>query len=151
MIDYRLGNDLDLDAVIDLYRDSTLGERRPVDQRERMASMLGNANLVVTAWDGTLLVGISRALTDFSYATYLSDLAVRLSHQRLGIGKELIRRTHAAAGTQTTLILLSAPAAVRYYPHIGFQQHQSAWFLKPGQSLHESSCPVSQTPPDKSP
>ena len=136
MIHYRLGNDLDLDAVIDLYRDSTLGERRPLDQRERMAAMLGNASLVVTAWEGDLLVGISRALTDFSYATYLSDLAVRLSHQRSGIGKELIRRTQAAAGPETMLILLSAPAAVNYYPHIGFTQHQSAWFLKPGQSVH---------------
>ena len=37
MIDYRTGNDLDLDEVIDVYVDSTLGERRPVDDRERMA------------------------------------------------------------------------------------------------------------------
>ena len=136
MIDYRLGNDLDLDAVIDLYRDSTLGERRPLGQRERMAAMLANANVVVTAWEEDLLVGISRALTDFSYATYLSDLAVRVSHQRSGIGKELIRRTQAAAGPETALILLSAPAAVSYYPHIGFTQHPSAWFLKPGQSVY---------------
>ena len=73
---YRLGNDLDLDKVIDLYAASTLGERRPIDDRSRMAAMLKNANLVVTAWDGDLLVGISRSLSDFSYATYLSDLAV---------------------------------------------------------------------------
>ena len=68
MIDYRIGNDLNLDAVIDLYRASTLGERRPVDDPERMAAMLRNANLVVTAWDGELLVGIARSLTDFTYA-----------------------------------------------------------------------------------
>ena len=135
MINYRVGNDLDLDAVIDLYRASTLGDRRPVGDRGRMAAMLQNANLVVTASDGELLVGISRALTDFSYVTYLSDLAVRLSHQRSGIGKELIRRTQAAAGPQAMLILLSAPAAVSYYPHVGFTQHPSAWFLKPGQPV----------------
>ena len=135
MINYRVGNDLDLDAVIHLYRASTLGDRRPVGDRGRMAAMLQNANLVVTASDGELLVGISRALTDFSYVTYLSDLAVRLSHQRSGIGKELIRRTQAAAGPQAMLILLSAPAAVSYYPHVGFTQHPSAWFLKPGQPV----------------
>jgi predicted N-acetyltransferase YhbS len=135
VINYRVGNDLDLDAAIDLYRASTLGERRPLDDRERMAAMLQNANLVVTAWDRELLVGISRALTDFAYATYLSDLAVRLSHQRTGIGKELIRRTQAAAGPQATLILLSAPAAASYYPHVGFTQHPSAWFLKPGEPV----------------
>ena len=134
MIRYRTGNDLDLDAVIELYRASTLGERRPLDDRERMAVMLHNANLVVTAWDGGLLVGIARSLTDFSYATYLSDLAVRLSHQRTGVGREMMRRTQQAA-PQAILVLLSAPAAVDYYAHVGFTQHPSAWFLKPGESV----------------
>lgn len=128
MITYRLGNDLNLDAVIELYRASTLGERRPVDDRERMRLMLANANLVVTAWDGELLVGLARSLSDFSYATYLSDLAVRASHQKQGIGRELIRRTQAQGG-QATIILLSAPQAVEYYPRIGLKQHPSAWTL----------------------
>lgn len=131
MINYRVGNNLNLDEMIDLYVASTLGERRPVGDRKRMATMLRNANLVITAWDEERLVGISRALTDFSYVTYLADLAVRLSHQRAGIGKELIRRTRVAAGPQSTLILLSAPAAASYYPHVGFTQHPSAWILKP--------------------
>jgi GNAT superfamily N-acetyltransferase len=135
VITFRLGNDLDLDQVIDLYRTSTLGERRPLENRGRMSAMLQNANLVVTAWDGDLLVGISRALTDFSYVTYLSDLAIRLSHQRSGIGKELIRQTQAAAGPQASLILAAAPAAVDYYPHIGFTRHPSAWVLRPGETV----------------
>jgi GNAT superfamily N-acetyltransferase len=131
MIRYEAGNDLDLDQVIELYRASTLGERRPVDDRERMAAMLRHANLVVTAWDGDLLVGISRALSDFSFVTYLSDLAVRASHQKQGIGKELIRRTQAAA-TKAKLLLLAAPAAEQYYPHLGFTHHPQAWMLDPG-------------------
>ena len=128
MITYRIGNDLGLDAVIELYRVSTLGERRPVDDRERMRLMLANANLVITAWDEKLLVGIARSVSDFSYATYLSDLAVRASHQKQGIGRELIRRTQAQGG-QATVILLSAPKAVEYYPHIGMKSHPSAWML----------------------
>lgn len=120
---------MNLDEVIELYAASTLGERRPIDDRSRMSAMLKNANLVVTAWDGQLLIGISRALSDFSYATYLSDLAVRVSYQRAGIGKELIRQTQKAGGPRTRVILLSAPAATAYYPHIGFTQHSSAWML----------------------
>ena len=95
--------------------------------------MLRNANVVITAWDGELMVGISRAFSDFAYVTYLSDLAVRLSHQRQGIGKELIRRTQESSGPQAYIILLSAPKAVEYYPHIGFTRHNSAWILKAGE------------------
>jgi predicted N-acetyltransferase YhbS len=134
MITYRTGTDLDLEAVIDLYRASTLGDRRPVEDRGRMALMLGNANLVVTAWEGELLVGIARSVSDFSYATYLSDLAVRVSHQRHGIGRELIRRTRELGG-QASIILLSAPKAVDYYPRIGFSHHPQAWWLKAGEPL----------------
>lgn len=128
MITYRSGNDLELDSVIELYRASTLGERRPVDDRARMGLMLRHANLVVTAWDGELLVGIARGVSDFSYATYLSDLAVRVSHQKQGIVRELIRRTQEQGGA-ATVILLSAPKAVEYYPHLGLQPHPSAWTL----------------------
>ena len=133
-ITYRAGNDLELETVRELYRASTLGERRPVEDRERMAAMLRNANLVVSAWDGELLVGIARSVTDFVYCTYLSDLAVRVSHQRHGIGRELIRRTQQLGG-QATLILLSAPKAVDYYPRIGLTPHPSAWMLKPEEAL----------------
>lgn len=129
MITYRTGNDLDLDAVLELYRASTLGERRPVDDRDRMAAMIRNANLVITAWDGNLLVGIARSVSDFAYCTYLSDLAVRVSHQRAGIGRELIRRTREAGG-RASLVLLSAPAAVDYYPRIGFERHPAAYWLR---------------------
>ncbi len=133
-IEYRVGNDLVLDDVIELYRASTLGDRRPVDDHERMGEMLQNANLVVSAWDGHLLVGIARSVTDFCYATYLADLAVRASHQRFGIGKELMRRTQGAA-VRANLILLAAPKAVAYYPHVGFTQHGSAWILYAGSEI----------------
>jgi predicted N-acetyltransferase YhbS len=135
MITYRTGNNLDLDQVIELYRASTLGERRPVDERERMGEMLRNANLVVTAWDGDLLVGISRSLSDFAYVTYLSDLAVRVSHQNQGIGKELIRITQRESGPGAYIVLLAAPKAVGYYPKIGFAQHPSAWLLRAGEQV----------------
>jgi predicted N-acetyltransferase YhbS len=134
MIEYRVGNALDLDEVIDLYRASTLGERRPVDDRERMGNMLRHANLVVTAWEGDLVVGISRSLTDWVYVTYLSDLAVRVSHQRLGIGKELMRVTQREC-PDAYIVLLAAPKAVEYYPRVGFTRHESAWMLRSGEPV----------------
>ncbi|HEX9595335.1 MAG TPA: GNAT family N-acetyltransferase [Anaerolineales bacterium] len=136
-ITYKLNASLDLDAAIQLYVASTLGERRPVDDRACMARMLAEADLTITAWDGEQLVGIARSLTDWCYCCYLSDLAVRASHQRLGIGKELIRRTQSELGPGATLILLAAPAAEDYYPHIGMSQHPSAWVLRPGDHLRD--------------
>jgi ribosomal protein S18 acetylase RimI-like enzyme len=133
MLDYRIGNDLDLDVVIGLYRASTLGERRPVDDRARMRAMLDHANLVVTAWDGERLVGIARSLSDFSFCTYLSDLAVDLAYQRRGIGKELMRRTQEAGGP-ATVYLFAAPSATEYYPHVGFAAG-SGWVLRANEQV----------------
>jgi predicted N-acetyltransferase YhbS len=129
-IRYEYGNEIDLDQIIDLYKASTLGERRPVDDRSIVSDMMRHANLVVTAWDGDLLVGISRSLTDFSYVAYLSDLAVRVSHQRKGIGVRLIEKTREKMGARSMIVLLAAPGAVQYYPHIGFTKHESAWILR---------------------
>jgi len=137
MIEYRVGNALDLDEVIELYRASTLGERRPIDDRARFAKMLSGANLVITAWAGDLLVGISRSVTDYSYFTYLADLAVRVSHQKQGVGKELIRLTQLHGGPQTNIVLLAAPAAADYYSHIGFTHAPQAWLLRAGEKLTE--------------
>jgi GNAT superfamily N-acetyltransferase len=132
MISYRTGKDVDLDEMIELYVDSTLGERRPVDDRPRMARMLEEADLVITAWEEDLMVGISRCVTDWVYCTYLSDLAVRADYQGQGIGKELVRLTREAT-PDATVILLAAPAAVDYYPRIGMTRHDSAWVLWPGE------------------
>jgi len=130
MIDYRIQRDLMPDEFIDVLVRSTLAERRPVDDRRAIELMLAQADLVLTARDtaaGGMLVGIARALTDFAFCTYLADLAVDVAYQGRGIGRELVRRTHEAAGLDTTLILLSAPKAQTYYPHIGMTKHESCW------------------------
>ena len=84
--------------------------------------MLDHANVIVTAWSGDLLVGVSRAVTDFCFCCYLSDLAVDAQYQHQGIGKGLGALTHQAAGMETMLILLAAPAATEYYPKIGMKR-----------------------------
>lgn len=126
------GTALDLDEVLEVYRSSGLGLRRPIEDRQRMDAMVRNANLVLVARDtddGTL-IGIARSVSDFAYVTYLSDIAVAGTHQRSGIGRALIDATRKEAPT-AKIVLLSAPAAAEYYPHIGFAPHTSAWVLNP--------------------
>ncbi len=128
-IEYNLEPALSCTEFIDILVRSTLAERRPVEVRDTIETMLRNADLIVTARSDGKLVGVSRAITDFAYCTYLSDLAVDLDFQRNGIGKQLVQRTHEAAGLKTRLILLAAPAAANYYPHIGMEKHDSCWMI----------------------
>lgn len=122
---------LTVEQAIDLYRRSTLGERRPVDRPDIFAGMLEHANLTITAWEGDRLVGISRSLTDFTYVAYLADLAVDENLQRQGIGKRLIEETRARLGPECMIVLLAAPKANDYYPKLGFEHNPRAWVLRP--------------------
>jgi GNAT superfamily N-acetyltransferase len=107
----------------------TLAERRPVDEPDRIAKMVAHANLFVTARDGGKLVGVARSLTDFTYCCYLSDLAVDKDYQRRGIGRALIEKTREAVG-DSMVLLLSAPQAMAYYPHIGMPKADNAFIFR---------------------
>ena len=125
---YKVEKSLDPSEFIDVLKRSTLGERRPIDDFERVKKMCENSNLIVSARLDGNLIGIARSVTDFYYCTYLSDLAVDKDYQKKGIGKRLIEETKKHS-QQATLILLSAPAAVDYYPKIGMVRHNHCFIL----------------------
>jgi ribosomal protein S18 acetylase RimI-like enzyme len=127
---YAVEPELGVDEFLSVLQRSGLAERRPVGDRGRLEGMLENASVIVTARNAEgLLVGVARAISDYHYCTYLSDLAVDVAFQRRGIGRELVMRMHAAGGFHTTLILLAAPAAEGYYARIGMQKHDSCWVV----------------------
>ncbi len=128
-ITFALEADLSAQEFRDILIASTLAERRPANDLERLERMLRNADIIATARDGGRLVGFARAVTGFAYCCYLSDLAVGAAYQRRGIGKRLIAETHARAGEGATLILVAAPAAETYYPRIGLQKLRSCWAI----------------------
>lgn len=105
------------------------GIRRPVEDLPRLQKMLDQADMIITAWDGGKLVGIARAITDFSYCCYLSDLAVNKEYQKKGIGRELVRRVHEMLGEEISLILLASPVAMNYYPKIGFTKIENGYII----------------------
>jgi len=127
-ITYKNDGNISAVQLAEVFRNSEI--RRPVDDLDRMATMLKHANLIVTAWDGERLVGVARALTDFSYCCYLSDLAVDKNYQKRGIGEELIQRVRAGIGEQSMLLLLAAPEAMEYYPKVGFEAVSNGWIMK---------------------
>lgn len=127
MIEYRQNFPLDPADVIRVFDSS--GIKRPTADPARISRMFANSNLVLSAWSDGKLVGVCRALTDFSYCCYLSDLAVDRDFQKQGIGTELLRRVQAEIGEEVTLILLSAPGAMTYYPKLAFSKIENGFIV----------------------
>lgn len=127
-ISYETEEALSPGEFIDILKRSTLSERRPVQDEKRIKKMCTHANLIITARLNGKLIGIARSLSDFSFCTYLSDLAVDKQYQRQSIGKKLVELTKAAA-PDAILILLSAPAAVKYYPKTGMRHFDQCYIL----------------------
>ena len=127
-ISYQCNLTPPVEDIIDLYKSS--GINRPIDDIDRIAKMYENSNLVVSAWDEDKLIGIARSLSDFYYCCYLSDLAVREEYKKQGIGKKLIALTKEKIGDQSMLLLLSAPAAMDYYPKLNFEKVENGFIIK---------------------
>ena len=132
-IQYRTDRAVDVAAFKDILERSGLAARRPVGEPERLARMLQAYNLVLTAWDDELLVGIATCWTDYAHSAYLADLAVAADRQHSGIGRELVHRARETVGPQVTLILLSSPAAVEYYPKIGMERFTDCFIFRRSQ------------------
>lgn len=127
VISYKVNTKIEPHQLAKLFKES--GLRRPEDDLNRLKKMIENANLLITAWEGEKLVGAARALTDFSYCCYLSDLAVLKEYQNNGIGNDLINEVEKYIGEECTLILLSAPEAMDYYPKLGFEKTDNAFII----------------------
>ncbi|QPC48310.1 GNAT family N-acetyltransferase [Mangrovibacillus cuniculi] len=127
-ITYEINKPILAKDLASLFKKSTIN--RPIEDEERLDKMLQYADLTVTAWDRNTLVGISRSVTDFVYCCYLSDLAVDEAYQKKGIGKELVRLTKEELGEQVSLILLSAPTAMDYYPKIGMEMLDNGFAIR---------------------
>jgi ribosomal protein S18 acetylase RimI-like enzyme len=124
---YKSGVIPTAEQVIKLYNDAALP--RPIQDAERIKEMYDNSNLIITAWDGEALVGVSRSITDWCWSCYLADLAVQPGYQKEGIGKKLIELTKEKLGEEVMILLLSVPTAMSYYPKVGFTKEDRAFAI----------------------
>lgn len=127
VISYKVNARLEAHQLAELFVRS--GINRPIDDLNRIKKMIDNSNLMVTAWEGDKLVGAARAMTDFSFCTYLSDLAIDKDYQGHGIGHELVDEVIKQAGEESNLLLLSPPETIEYYPKLGFEKAGNAFYI----------------------
>jgi GNAT superfamily N-acetyltransferase len=126
-IEYKINAPLVTAQIIELY--GNCGLPRPIDDEARITEMFANSNLVISAWAGAELVGISRSITDFVWSCYLADLAVRKDFQKFGIGRKLVEITQKQLGEKSMILLLSVPDAMEYYPKIGLTKVENGFIL----------------------
>ncbi|AUJ29685.1 GNAT family N-acetyltransferase [Liquorilactobacillus hordei] len=128
MIVYSNSREITAEQLATLFINS--GIHRPVKDIPRLRKMIKNASIIWTAWnEQDELIGVARAITDFSYACYLSDLAVDKKYQRQGVGKSLVEKLRNQIGPDVSLVLLAAQSAMNYYPKLQFEHIDNA-FLK---------------------
>lgn len=103
------------------------GLKRPYNDLERMEKMIDQADVLISCWDGERVIGVARAITDYCYCCYLSDLAVITEYQKRNIGKNLVQLLQETLGDQVAIVLLSSEEALSFYPQIGFEQATNAF------------------------
>ena len=74
---------------------------------------------VVVAWDGELLVGMARLLSDGVCNAYLVDVWTRSSHRRQGIGSSMVR--HLMEQVPGQHIGLQTADMAAFYGPLGFR------------------------------
>ncbi|WP_077624134.1 GNAT family N-acetyltransferase [Sediminibacillus massiliensis] len=124
---YEVNGKINEQELAEVFKSS--GIKRPHQDVKRLSSMIEKANLIITARENGTLIGVGRALTDFVYCCYLSDLAVHRDYQKSGVGRKILDKVREEIGEQTALVLLSAPGAMEYYPKVEFQKAENAFLI----------------------
>ena len=83
---------------------------------------LEETDLVVLAWEGDVLVGLARVLSDDVHIAYVQDILVHPDHQRKGIGQDLMDRVleRYKHVRQTVLLCDATPELAAFYESVGF-------------------------------
>ena len=90
-IELRTGSNISLSSLLGLYEAVGWSSYTRDERQGDLEKAIENSNFVVSAWEGSTLVGLARALSDDVSIFYLQDILVHPDHQRCGIGEQLLR------------------------------------------------------------
>lgn len=118
MITYSLDKIVDYSRLVELFEEA--GWHDKTRDSKRLKTMVENSQAVVTAWDGELMVGFARCVTDFVFNGQINNVVVDLRYRGHGIGRGLIQRI-LESSKDVTYILRGDPENQEFYKSMGFE------------------------------
>jgi ribosomal protein S18 acetylase RimI-like enzyme len=118
-IRYSETREVPLESVLSLYR---ANEWSSADKPDLLHKALLSSHSLVTAWNGSKLVGLGNAISDGFLVVYYPHLLVLPDYQRRGIGGELMRRLMARYQGFHQHILVADGRALDFYRKCGFER-----------------------------
>lgn len=123
-------NDFDAAQLIHLYRQAPWAKHRALEQAQ---AMLAKTDVVISAWDGTRLVGFGRVLTDYVFRASIWDVIVDREYQGRKIGTEIVRRILDHPTLQQVELFWLCTRMPGFYERLGFsakEQTGMVWSRK---------------------
>ena len=123
-------NDFDAAQLIHLYRQAPWAKHRALEQAQ---AMLAKTDVVISAWDGTRLVGFGRVLTDYVFRASIWDVIVDREYQKRKIGTEIVRRILERPTLQHVELCWLCTRMPGFYERLGFsakEQTGMVWSRK---------------------
>lgn len=87
---------------------------------DRLSAAMYKYDNLITAWDGARLVGLVCSLDDGAVTAYINYLIVHPDYQRIGIGKELMRRILNEYRNFMRVELIADAGAAEFYDKLDF-------------------------------
>lgn len=117
-ITLRDDRDLPLEQVLRLYHSVFWSSAK---KPEQLRLALQGSHTVITAWDGSLLVGLGSAISDGHLVVYYPHLLVLPDYQNKGIGRAIMEEMQKRYGNFHQQCLLADNHAVEFYKSCGFE------------------------------
>ena len=87
---------------------------------DRLSAAMYKYDNLITAWDGARLVGLVCSLDDGAVTAYINYLILHPDYQRMGIGKELMRRILNEYRDFLRVELIADAGATEFYDKLDF-------------------------------
>jgi GNAT superfamily N-acetyltransferase len=126
---YAQEQSLSVGDYVAVLSETTMRDKRPLANAQRIAEMLDGANFIVTAREDGVILGLARCISDGAWVAYCAELAVKEGAQGRGIGAGIIKAAKDILGPRMGLVLISEEEAVGFYTRIGMERYDRAFFL----------------------